>query len=297
MKRSLKTIVKSISAVLSAVLIFTAQGFVLNEKVYADGFNPNIVTFVTSLYSDCLGRTPDPVGLNDWCTRLSNGTVTGKQCAYGFFYSAEFQDKANRISSVDMVTAYYRVFLNRTPDEGGLNYWVGQISNTTNDLSILFTGFADSAEFSQKCASYGINTGSHINVPSTVTLHADEIYNAIISFQASYPEGTPFTNSDYRTFRGGTYRGGYGCAGFAFMVSDAAFGDLPMRKVYSMNNIRVGDMIRCYGNSHQVVVLSMDANGITVCEGNFNGTVHWGRYISYGELSSNFDYVMTRYPA
>lgn len=139
----------------------------LTRSVNADSYNPDIVTFVTSLYSDCLGREPDSTGLNAWCTQLTNHTVTGKQCAYGFFFSQEFQSKANSLSDTELITAYYRVFLNRTPDPGGASYWATQISNTTNDISILFTGFADSTEFSQKCASYGIDVGDHIQVPIT----------------------------------------------------------------------------------------------------------------------------------
>lgn len=297
MRHSLKSLIKSVTAVLTASLVITGQLIFMPVQANADGFNPSIVNFVTSLYTDCLGRTPDATGLNDWCTRLSNHTITGKQCAYGFFFSKEFQNKANNISDVDMITAYYRVFLNRTPDEGGLNYWVGQIANTTNDLSVLFTGFADSAEFNTKCASYGITTGSHINVPITFTMHPAEVYNAMIAYQASYPEGTPFTNADVRPFHGGIYSRGAGCAGFAFMLSDAAFGNLPARIVYSMDSIRVGDIIRINNNSHSVIVLSVEPGGVVVAEGNYVGAVHWGRFISYDTLASSFTYVMTRYPA
>ena len=49
-----------------------------------------------------------------------------------------------------------------------LSYWRGKIAGTTNDVSILFTGFADSTEFAGKCASYGITVGSHVDVPTTV---------------------------------------------------------------------------------------------------------------------------------
>ena len=134
----------------------------------ADGYNQGIVTFVTSLYSDCLGRSPDPAGLNDWCAKLSSGQISGKQCAYGFFFSPEFIAKANAWDDTTFINAYYKVFLNRASDAGGFSYWAGQIAGTTNDISILFTGFADSAEFASKCASYGITAGAHINVPTTV---------------------------------------------------------------------------------------------------------------------------------
>lgn len=150
--------------VITASLAFGCLGFTAR----ADGYNQGIVNFVTSLYSDCLGRTPDPAGLNDWCSRLASGQISGKQCAYGFFFSPEFQAKANAWDDTTFINAYYKVFLNRASDPSGFSYWQNQIAGTTNDISILFTGFADSAEFAQKCASYGITAGAHIDVPTTV---------------------------------------------------------------------------------------------------------------------------------
>ena len=126
-----------------------------------------IETFVNSLYADCLGRTADGAGFNDWCTRLSNGSITGKEAAYGFFFSPEFQLKANSMSDNDLIQTYYKVFLNRTADSSGLNYWKTQIAGTDNDLGVLFIGFADSAEFASKCQSYGIATGGTVEIPVT----------------------------------------------------------------------------------------------------------------------------------
>ena len=131
-------------------------------------YNSGIEAFVNSLYADCLGRNADPTGFNDWCNKLATGQITGKQAAYGFFFSPEFIAKANAWSDDQLIEAYYRVFLNRGSDPNGLSYWRGKIANTTNDVSILFTGFADSTEFASKCASYGITVGSHVDVPTTV---------------------------------------------------------------------------------------------------------------------------------
>lgn len=162
---NLRKIKKYVSVIaLTAALVFS--GFAIPTR--ADGYNQGIVTFVTSLYSDCLGRTPDPAGLNDWCSKLASGQISGKQCAYGFFFSPEFQAKANAWDDTTFINAYYKVFLNRASDPNGFAYWQNQIAGTTNDISILFTGFADSTEFAQKCASYGITAGAHINVPTTV---------------------------------------------------------------------------------------------------------------------------------
>ena len=132
--------------------------------VRADGYNEGIVTFVNSLYADCLGRTADPTGLNDWCNKLATGQITGKQCAYGFFFSREFiEDRV--FTPSELVDVYYHVFLNRAADPDGKRYWLSKINGSMDFTvadAILFQGFADSTEFAGKCASYGIIAGNHI---------------------------------------------------------------------------------------------------------------------------------------
>ena len=153
-----RNLVKGIATALAIAIVLLCAVF--NNRVYAD--SNGIQTFVTSLYSDCLGRTPDPVGLNDWCTRLSNGTISGKECAYGFFFSPEFRAKAETMPAGTLVDTYYRVFLNRSADGAGKDYWMQRIAPTSvsDDIIILFNGFADSTEFANKCASYGITVGT-----------------------------------------------------------------------------------------------------------------------------------------
>ena len=81
----------------------------VSYTVNADSYNSGIVAFVTSLYSDCLERNPDSAGLDEWCSKLANGTITGKQCAFGFFFSAEFNRRANMMDDSTLVDTYYTV--------------------------------------------------------------------------------------------------------------------------------------------------------------------------------------------
>ena len=123
-----------------------------------------------------------------------------------------------------------------------------------------------------------------------------KVYNAIISKKSEYPEGKKWTNDNFYKWKGGIYSGGYGCVGFAFLLSDAAFGDLPAKKYekYDASAIKVGDIIRINNDTHSVIVLTVDENGVTVAEGNYNSSIHWGRSFTHEQLS-NATYILTRY--
>ena len=122
-----------------------------------------------------------------------------------------------------------------------------------------------------------------------------QIYDTIIAQKAVFPEGMHWTNDNYYGWKGGTYTGGFGCAGFAFAVSDAAFGDTraQIHKYYS--NIKVGDILRVDNDTHSVIVLAVKESSVIVAEGNYNGTIHWGREIPKTQLVDPSSYIMTRY--
>ena len=122
----------------------------------------------------------------------------------------------------------------------------------------------------------------------------ERIRNAMYALKTAYPEGTKWNNENYYQWKGGIYSGCYGCAGFAFMLSDAAFGNAGTRMYYDANAVRVGDIVRMNGDTHSVIVLEVQADGVIVAEGNLNNSIHWGRKISRNELS-NADFFLTRY--
>lgn len=123
-----------------------------------------------------------------------------------------------------------------------------------------------------------------------------QVYNAIIAQKTVFPEGMHWTNDNYCAFKGGIYIGGYGCAGFAFAVSDAAFGELPVYIHYDYNNIKVGDILRINEDSHSVIVLEVHPDDVVVAEGNYNSQIHWGRSISRSSIQDPYSYIMSRYP-
>lgn len=123
-----------------------------------------------------------------------------------------------------------------------------------------------------------------------------EVYNKIIAMKEQFPEGMPWTNDNYYAWNAGIYSGGYGCAGFAFILSDAAFGtEAPAYIHEDYNNIRVGDILRINNDTHSVVVLEVKPNSVIVAEGNYNSSIHWGREISKSNLPGPGNYIMSRY--
>ena len=112
-----------------------------------------VIEFATRLYTTCLKREPDQNGLMAWARQLANLKDTGSNAAHGFFFSDEM-NRAN-VPNDEFVTRLYLTFMNRMPDEAGKNAWVNQLNSGVSREEV-FQGFAQSSEFGQICAQYGI---------------------------------------------------------------------------------------------------------------------------------------------
>lgn len=132
------------------------------------------------------------------------------------------------------------------------------------------------------------------------------VYNKIINKKTEFYEGRPWTDesSGTYTWHGGNDGGriatrGTGCANFAFRMSDAAFDTVPGRLYYNWEfeygDVKVGDIIRIKGDSHSVVALQVNEESVVIAEGNYNGTIHWGRILTKADVESA-TYIITRYP-
>jgi hypothetical protein len=122
-----------------------------------------------------------------------------------------------------------------------------------------------------------------------------EVYNIIMAQKSVFPEGMHWTNDDYYEWNGGIYVGGFGCAAFCFYVSDKAFGNAKAYIHKDYSNIKVGDMLRVYNDTHSVTVLEVRENSVIVAEGNYNSSIHWGREMSMSEIIDSQSYIMSRY--
>ena len=128
----------------------------------------------------------------------------------------------------------------------------------------------------------------------------ESVQTALAELKTIYPDGTVYP-TPYRSTSGGPYTKGVHCAGWAALCSDAAFGDLPWRRVSrpSWDQIRPGDLLE-YKNPesyHVVVVLEKTDSYVFVTEsGNHNMALWSGQYFKWW-LEEQPQYVLyTRYP-
>ena len=80
-------------------------------------------------------------------------------------------------------------------------------------------------------------------------------------------------------------------------MSDVCFGTLKTKLLYECPNFKVGDVVRI-GGYHSVIILKIDykTNVITVTEGNYSGSIHWGRTFTAESLKKSCNYVQRRNP-
>ncbi len=124
--------------------------------------NTKVALFVERMYQVVLGRSSDADGLVYWTEQLLKGNLNGAVIGDQFFFSKEFKNK--KLSNKEFITRLYRAFMDREPDQAGLDYWM-DIMKTGAPREAIFGGFINSKEFTNICKSYGITRGS-MDLPS-----------------------------------------------------------------------------------------------------------------------------------
>jgi len=138
-------------------------------------FNPKeqVRAFVERMYTVALGRDAEEAGLEWWSALLLSHQCDGANIANGFVMSDEFVSKG--YNNETYISILYRTFLNREPDAEGLDFWVQLLEEKTTRKQVL-TGFVNSAEFTELCASYGIDRGTLV---AEVAVMSDEVYDFV----------------------------------------------------------------------------------------------------------------------
>jgi hypothetical protein len=145
---------------------------------------------------------------------------------------------------------------------------------------------------------------------AAVTVSEEQaVYQKLLAMKSQYPDGRQFDNNTPYSLQSNPYtweaarQRTAGCAAFAAILSDAAFGTSGSVKEFAnVRDARAGDVLRYYAgsNQHSVIVLRRLSDSVEVAEANVVGSdrigrVKWGRTISFTELQNNQIYFYTRY--
>ncbi len=110
--------------------------------------NEWLSAIVTKFYQDTLGRSPDSAGLANWVSWLRSGRFTPAQVASLFYASDEYYANTGGTPSA-WVTSLYAKLLNRQPDPGGLQFWIGYTNNPAYGKNWVAYQFYQSVESRQ----------------------------------------------------------------------------------------------------------------------------------------------------
>ena len=119
-----------------------------------------ISAFVERIYIYVLDREPETEGAKFWSDELYAFRRSGAEVAQGFIFSPEFENR--KTTDEQFVTILYKTFFGRDPEEGGMKFWLDQLSTGTMDRVAVANGFIYSQEWADTCASYGIRSGGDI---------------------------------------------------------------------------------------------------------------------------------------
>ncbi len=137
-------------------------------------------------------------------------------------------------------------------------------------------------------------------VQSAATVTEESVQAVLAQLKQTYPTGTEFP-APYRSTSGGPYSRGTHCSGWATLCSDAAFGDLPWRRIDrpSWEQLRPGDLVEYESTEsyHVVVVVDKTDEYIKITESGTNNHARWGGQYFRWWLEQQPHYISyTRYP-
>lgn len=102
---------------------------------------------VYRLYKAAFARTPDQTGLTYWLNAIDNWGETREQIAHNFLESGESRLLYGFTpTNAQLINALYHNVLNRVPDQGGFDYWMGLLENHQITQEQLLINFSESTE-------------------------------------------------------------------------------------------------------------------------------------------------------
>jgi len=138
-------------------VVSAASQFLASPEFQAVYGALNNTQFVTLLYQNVLGRTPDAGGLSAWVGALNAGTSRAS-VVVGFSDSTEFKNNTSidvdafatsKVSNEHQGQIYriYQATLGRDPDAEGFLNWMNALDTGAQSLKTVVAGFVGSTEF------------------------------------------------------------------------------------------------------------------------------------------------------
>ena len=173
----------------TVVLVAMLLSLLMPAGVRASDQRTEVENFVKRLYTLVLGRECDSDGLKFWTDDLLEGRNTGICVAGQFFESPEYTSRKR--SDDEYIEDLYTAVLGRDSEKDGRAYWVDVLAADTKTEGAakarlnIFGGFANSAEFTSICESYGIVRGDFINgvditTTARVNLFVQRLYTIVL---------------------------------------------------------------------------------------------------------------------
>ena len=98
------------------------------------------------MYQNVLGRSPNPGGYAYWVGQLNLGGLTRGELMLEFSESTEYTE----LTRIEVfVTMMYVGMLQRSPDQGGFDYWVGYLDSGNSEYSVI-DAFLNSQEYANR---------------------------------------------------------------------------------------------------------------------------------------------------
>lgn len=142
--------------------------------------------------------------------------------------------------------------------------------------------------------------GPEAQPPAPAAVTEESVRAALAALREQYPNGALWP-SPYRSASGGPYHSGMNCAGWAVLCSDAAFGDLPWRRVDCprWDQLRPGDLVEYDSDlgGHVIVVVGKTEDTIAFTDSGPTQKAYWGGQYPRWWLEEQPGLILyTRYP-
>ena len=129
-----------------------ARGDLAMDFVYSTEYQNNVAP-VVRLYFAYFDRLPDTGGLTYWVSEYVNGSKTLNEISDAFAGSTEFSTTYGSLNNSEFVTLIYDNLFDRAPDQGGFDYWLGQLDGGFLTRGAAMVGYSESDEYKTTLAN------------------------------------------------------------------------------------------------------------------------------------------------